>query len=283
MNLLVFGRGYSASHFLRRHGAAFAAISATTRGHERPDPIPGVEDLVFDGQTATDIVRNRLAQVDAVLVSVPPGTAGDPVLAHFAPDLAAAPNLRCVVYLSTIGVYGDHGGAWVDEATAPQPRSARSIGRLKAEESWQKLGRNKNCATHILRLAGIYGPQQNALENLRAGTARRINKPGQVFNRIHVEDIASAVAASICHPQGGIWNVSDDEPAPPQDVIAYAAGLLGMEAPPELDFERAEMTAMARSFYSENKRVSNRRLREMLGVKLAYPTYREGILALAGS
>ena len=281
MKLFVFGRGYSASHFLRTHRGPFGQVCATTRGQEPPEPISGVEDLVFDGHEAGSDVRARLGQADAMLVSIPPGGQIDPVLAHFATEIAAAPSLRSIVYLSTIGVYGDHGGAWVDESTVPAPRSARSIGRLKTENDWLKLGRDSGKAVHILRLAGIYGPGQNALENVRAGTARRLIKPGQVFNRIHVEDIARAIAAAFRYSGGGVWNVGDNEPAAPQDVIAYAAGLLGLPVPPGQDFDTAELTPMARSFYSENKRVSNQRLREVLGVELAYPNYREGIAALA--
>ena len=282
MKLFVFGRGYSASHFLRGHRGPFRRVCATTRGLEPVEPISQVEDLVFDGQGARSEVREGLIQADALLVSIPPGGHGDPVLAHFVRDIAGAANLHTIVYLSTIGVYGDHGGAWVDEDTLPVPRSARSIERLKTENDWLALGSESGKAVHILRLAGIYGPGQNALENLRAGTARRLIKPGQVFNRIHVEDIARAIAAAFRHPVGGVWNVGDDEPAPPQDVIAFAAGLLGLPVPPGQDFATAELSAMARSFYSENKRVSNKRLREVLGVELAYPTYREGIGALAG-
>ena len=166
----------------------------------------------------------------------------------------------------------------------PNPISPRSILRLQAEREWLALGARHGKTVHVLRLGGIYGPGQNALENVRAGTARRIVKPGQVFNRIHVEDIARAIAASFAHAEGGVCNVADNEPAPPQDVVAFAAHLLGMPPPPEQDFATAAaltMSAMARSFYSENKRVANQRLRHALGVDLAYPTYREGILALS--
>ena len=280
MNLLVFGCGYSASHFLARHAQPFAHIAATTRG-SRPDSGDLVQRLVFDGRSAEPAVLAALADADALLVSVPPDETGDPVLAHFGAALRVSPKLSRIVYLSTIGVYGDHGGAWIDEATPASPQSARSITRLQAERDWQALGEASGKAVHILRLAGIYGPGQNALVNLRNGTARRIVKPGQVFNRIHVEDIARAIAACFARKAGGVWNVTDNEPAPPQDVVAYAAQLLGMVPPPELDFATTGLSPMARSFYSENKRVANRRLVETLGVTLAFPTYREGMQALA--
>lgn len=281
MNLLVFGCGYSASFFLKAHYGSFVKISATTRGQRYLDRVGGVEYLTFDGNQASIEVLARLTAANAILISVPPNPDGDPVLAHFRDALEKAPTLTTMVYLSTIGVYGDHSGAWIDEDTRPAPQSARSLARLKAEEGWLEFGRNLGKTVHILRLAGIYGPGQNALENLRTGTARQIVKAGQVFNRIHVEDIARSIAAAFSRKEGGIWNVSDNEPAPPQDVIAYAAGLLGIAPPVPEPFLQADLTPMARSFYSENKRVSNRRLREVLGVSLGYPTYREGLTSLA--
>ena len=281
MNLLVFGCGYSASHYVRHHGQAFSRMAATTRSLDGIGCCEGVEHLAFDGLAARPDVLAALADADAVLVSIPPDAIGDPVLAHFATAIADAPKLSRIAYLSTVGVYGDHGGAWVDEATVPKPISPRSILRLRAESDWLALGAAHGKTVHVLRLGGIYGPGQNALENVRAGTARRIIKPGQVFNRIHVEDIARAIAASFAHTEGGACNVTDNEPAPPQDVVAFAAHVLGMPPPPELEFATTAMSAMARSFYGENKRVANQRLRNVLGVELAYPTYREGILALA--
>ena len=280
MKLLVFGCGYSASHFLKRHASPFNPVVATTRGKPAA-PIASVKYLVFDGLQPNPEIQAQLANTRALLVSIPPNSQGDPVLSNFGADIIRAPKLDKIVYLSTIGVYGDHRGDWVDETTRPAPQSARSIERLKAEESWVQLGRDGGKTVHILRLAGIYGPGQNAIENLRQGTARRLIKPGQVFNRIHVEDIARAVSAAFQRNGCGIWNVSDNEPAPAQDVVSYAAKLVGIKPPPEQNFDSAEISPMARSFYGENKRVSNRRLREELNVQLAYPTYREGILALA--
>lgn len=282
MNLLVFGLGYSAGFFARRHAALFDAIAGTTRqGAEAAAAGAPIRILAFDGARATAPVDAALAAADALLVSIPPNAEGDVVLPIFGAAIAASSRLRRIVYLSTIGVYGDARGAWVDEATPPRPTSERTAARVRAEEGWLALGRAHGKGVHILRLAGIYGPGQNALENLRRGQARRIVKPGQVFNRIHVEDISRAVAAAFSRGESAVWNVADNEPAPPQDVIAYAAGLLGVAPPPLVDFAQAEMSPMARSFYSDNKRVSNRRLVEDLGVTLAYPTYREGLRALA--
>jgi nucleoside-diphosphate-sugar epimerase len=214
-------------------------------------------------------------------MSIPPEQSGDPVLAHFAETIGSAPHLDRIVYLSTIGVYGDANGALIDEDAPAEPKSARNGARVLAEQQWIALADRIGKKITILRLAGIYGPGRNAFVNLREGKARRVVKPGQVFNRIHVEDIARTIEAAFApDAPSGIFNVTDDEPAPPQDVIAHAAELLGIGPPPEIPFESADLTPMARSFYSSNKRVSNQRLKEQLGVTLAYPTYREGLRAL---
>jgi nucleoside-diphosphate-sugar epimerase len=192
-----------------------------------------------------------------------------------------APHLRWIGYLSTVGVYGDHKGAWVDETTVPRPSDGRSRYRLEAENGWLALGAARGIPTQVFRLAGIYGPGRNQLVQLAQGTARRIVKPGQVFNRIHVDDIAQVVAASLARPRAGaIYNVADDEPSPPQDVVTFAAALCGLVPPPEIPYDVADLTPMSRSFYSENKRVRNRLLSAELGVALRYPTYREGLTAL---
>jgi nucleoside-diphosphate-sugar epimerase len=191
-------------------------------------------------------------------------------------------RLSAIVYLSTIGVYGDHGGAWIDETSRASPRSERGRDRLAAETQWIALGASIDVPVHILRLAGIYGPGRNLLLKLRAGEARRIVKPGQTFNRAHVEDIAQAIGLTlVAGGRGEVWNVADDEPSPPQDVIAFAAGLLGLPPPPEEPFETADMTPMARSFYADNKRVSIAKLKKQLGFAPKYPSYREGLRALA--
>ena len=283
MKLLVFGLGYSASHFVAAYGRDYSAIRATTR--DGSSALAGVEALRFDGTSAPAALAAALADTTHLLISIPPVGLQDVVLQHFAPLIAQAPHLRAIVYLSTIGVYGDCQGEWVDETTRVNPASERARARVVAEQGWLSLARQDR-NVHILRLGGIYGPGQNAADNVKAGTARAIVKPGQVFNRIHVEDIAQAIARAFEYREGQgdgchIWNVTDNEPAPPQDVIAFAARVLGYPAPPEIAFAQAQMTPMARSFYGENRRVSNKALTEKLLVQLAYPTYREGISALA--
>jgi nucleoside-diphosphate-sugar epimerase len=238
--------------------------------------------LIFDGSLATPDLRGVIADADAVLVSVPPDENGDPVLRACGDVLAHAQRLRAIVYLSTIGVYGDRGGAWVDEATPPQPGATRSRERLAAEQAWLDFGARHNVAVAILRLAGIYGPGQNALMQIASGNARRIVKPGQVFNRIHVGDIAQAIDSAFTRRASGIFNVADDEPTPPADPIVFAAQLMGVEPPPEIPFEQAapSMSPMALSFWQECRRVENDKLKRELGVSLRYPTYREGLRAL---
>ncbi len=283
MNLFAFGLGYTAQDFLARRGAMFESIAGTVRSYYAAECLenPRIQALVFDSERADPAIPEALAQADVVLVSIPPGVSVDPVLTKFGRQLAAPDRPRTVLYLSTIGVYGDRGGEWVDETRIPMPKHQRSIARLRAEKAWLALAKDGCKTIHILRLAGIYGPQRNALIALREGTARRIVKEGQVFNRIHVADISATLAALIAYEGGGeIWNVADDEPAPPQDIIAYAAKLMGVAPPPELDLEMAELSVLARSFYDENKRASNRKLKERLGVKLNFPTYREGLAAL---
>jgi nucleoside-diphosphate-sugar epimerase len=276
MRLFILGFGYSARHFVRRFGGAFSHIAGTVRDPAKRDDLAGIEVHPFSGSRPARETVERICDADVLLVSVPPGSGGDPAIAAFA-DVLAAGRQRKIIYLSTIGVYGDHAGSWVDESTPPQAALDRTRMRLAAEQAWTDMGRGD---VAILRLAGIYGPGRNALVTLRTGTARRIIKPGQVFNRIHTDDIASAIMAAVHHQGSGTWNVCDDEPAPPQDVIAYAAELMGVAPPPEEAFETAEMSAMARSFYASSARVSNAKLKRELGVTLAHPTYRHGLDAL---
>lgn len=280
MTVFVFGLGYSALHFLRRpaEGEDNPAGTVTTRAKAQALARGGIATFVFDGEAADPGIAERLAAADSLLVSIPPDADGDPVLRHFGATIARAPRLERIIYLSTIGVYGDHDGRWIDETNVPHPVNERSRDRLAAERAWQDLAAPTGKSVHILRLAGIYGPGQNALVNLRNGTARRIVKPGQIFNRIHVEDIARAIAAARAYAgAGGVWNVTDDEPAPAQDVVAYAAGLLSIAPPPEIAFDTADLSPMARSFYGESKRVANNALKQRLGAALAFPTYREGL------
>lgn len=275
MRLFILGLGYSAGHFVRRFGDSFSHVAGTVRDPVKRDDLTGIELHGFSGSRPADATVNRIRDADVLLVSIPPDSTGDPALAALGDVLAA--RRRKIVYLSTIGVYGDHAGGWVDESTPPQPALDRARMRVAAEQAWTETAHG-NVA--ILRLAGIYGPGRNALTTLRSGAARRIIKPGQVFNRIHVDDITSSIMAAIHHNGGGTWNVCDDEPAPPQDVITYAAQLMGVAPPDEEAFEAAEMSAMARSFYASSARVSNARLKRELGVTLAYPTYRHGLDAL---
>ncbi|WP_407120043.1 SDR family oxidoreductase [Bradyrhizobium sp. STM 3561] len=275
MRLFILGLGYSARHFVRKYGDGFSQIAGTVRDPAQRNDLAGLEVHPFSGRPPSRETVQQVRDADVLLVSIPPRNGGDPAMAAFGGVLQGS---RCkVVYLSTIGVYGDHGGGWVDESTPPQATLDRTRMRVAAEQAWMDAARGDAV---ILRLAGIYGPVRNALVTLRAGTARRIIKPGQVFNRIHVDDIASAIMAAVHHQGGGIWNVCDDEPAPPQDVIAYAAKLMGVAPPPEEAFTTAEMSAIARSFYASSARVSNAKLKRELGVTLACPTYRHGLDAL---
>ncbi|PDT89760.1 NAD(P)-dependent oxidoreductase [Bradyrhizobium sp. Y36] len=275
MRLFILGLGYSVRHFVRRFGGSFSHVAGTVRDPAKRDDLAGIEVHAFSGERPARATAEQVRNADVLLVSIPPGPAGDPAIAAFGDVLAA--GRRKIVYLSTIGVYGDHGGGWVDETTPPQSTLDRARIRVAAEQAWMDIAHGDAA---ILRLAGIYGPGRNALATLRAGTARRIIKPGQVFNRIHVDDIASAIMAAIHHGNGGTWNICDDEPSPPQDVIAYAAELMGIAPPPEEDFATAEMSAMARSFYASSARVSNAKLKHELGVTLVHPTYRHGLDAL---
>lgn len=281
--LFVFGLGYTAERLALRLVAEGWQVSGTVRSPERAMALreAGIDPLIFDGTRPVPEVADRLGRASHVLVSIAPPEAGDPVLAHHRKDLAAqAATLRWIGYLSTVGVYGDHGGAWIDEETPPKPVSERTKRRVQAEEAWAALGAAIGVPVAIFRIAGIYGPGRNQLRALKAGRARRIVKPGQVFNRIHVDDIVAALRASLAAPASRIYNLADGHPAPPQEVVAFAAGLMGIEPPPEVGFDEAEMTEMARSFYGDNKRVSNRRMVEELGVRLAYPDYVAGLTAL---
>ena len=270
--LLSLGHGYSAQALASLLLPLGWQIIGTTRSASRAAQFAaaGVEPLIWPGD-----LTQALARATHILCSIAPDAGGDPVLAaHHAEIAAARPDW--VGYLSTTAVYGDHQGNWVDEDTPLNPGSARAVQRVLAEQQWAALG----LPLHIFRLAGIYGPGRGPFEKVRDGTARRIIKPGQVFSRIHVDDIATVLLASIRQPAPGmVYNVCDNDPAPPQDVFTLAAALLGLPEPPAVAYEDAEMSPMARSFYAENKRVRNNRLLS-LGVTMAYPTYREGLAAL---
>jgi nucleoside-diphosphate-sugar epimerase len=280
--LFCFGLGFSASTLARRLIAKRWRVAGTVRSPEKAAALAreGIETFVFDRGRALDPAA--LAGTTHLLSSVPPDDKGDPVLDALGTELLCLEGVRWTGYLSTTGVYGDRGGEWIDERASLHPSGRRGAARVAAEEAWRALGRVGH-KVHVFRLAGIYGPGRSALDTVREGRAKRVVKPGQVFGRIHVEDIATILEASIAKPDAdAVYNVADDDPAPPQDVIAYACALLGVEAPPEIPYEIAakDMSEMARSFYAESKRVANRKIKDELGVKLAYPDYRVGLRAL---
>ena len=244
MRVFFFGLGYCARRLIQRE--PWIEASGTARSAESVAALrrEGVEAYQFDGAEAEPGLEQALEKAEAIVVSIPPRDGAGATLDRFGPTIAAAPALRRIVYYSTIGVYGDHGGAWVDETSATRTRTARGLARLEDEARWTAAARARGAEADILRLAGIYGPGRNALVNLRRGEARRIIKPGQVFNRAHVDDIAEISRLVLTRDlKGQIWNVADDEPAPPQDVIAYAAALLGLEPPPEEPFDRRHALA----------------------------------------
>jgi nucleoside-diphosphate-sugar epimerase len=283
VRLLIFGLGYAAHAIAREQLALGARVTATVRSRAKAAHLAdeGIVARVFSDTERDAIISDDIATADAVLISIPPVGGEDVALQNYSEALAAAPGLRWIGYLSTVGVYGDRGGAWVDETTPAAPTEVRSRVRAGIEQRWLAFGATQQRAVHLFRIAGIYGPRRNALAQLAAGTARRIVKPGQVFNRIHVDDIARIVSASLRQPRAGaIYNLADDEPAPPQDVITYAARLCGVAPPPEIAFADAGLSPMGASFYAECKRVRSLLTRDELNVQLSYPTYREGLCAL---
>ena len=240
MRVFFFGLGYCARRLIQRETWIEASGTARTAESVAALRREAIEAYQFDGTDADPGLEQALGKAEAIVVSIPPREGAGATLDRFGPTIAAAPALRRIVYYSTIGVYGDHGGAWVDETSATRTRTARGRARLEDEARWTAAARARGAEADILRLAGIYGPGRNALVNLRRGEARRIIKPGQVFNRAHVDDIAEISRLVLTRDlKGQIWNVADEEPAPPQDVIAYAAALLGVEPPPEEPFDRA--------------------------------------------
>lgn len=274
--LLSFGHGYTARSLARLLAADEWRIIGTTRSREKAEALmaDGIEPRIWPGAD----LAPALDAATHILTSVSPTSEGDPVLAELSKEIATRRDqFEWVGYLSTTGVYGDKGGDWVDETSPTAPSTDRGRARVEAEAAWRAL----NLPLHIFRLAGIYGPGRGPFAKVRNGTARRIIKDGQVFSRTHVDDIAQVLAASIKHPNPGrVYNVCDDDPAPPQDVIAYAAELLGLPVPDAVPFEDAEMSPMARSFYAESKKVRNDRIKDELGIKLLYPNYKSGLEAL---
>ncbi|KNY18784.1 oxidoreductase [Shinella sp. SUS2] len=281
-HLLILGAGFSGKAIGQTFKAAGFSVSGTTRSAEKADDLRalGIAPILYDGGPVPEALAADMARATHVVQSIAPGKDGDPLFRAGMPSLSALmPKLVWAGYLSTVGVYGDHKGGWVDEDTALNPVSARSIERVEAENHWLDFGRISDLPVAVLRLAGIYGPGRNALRNMDEGTARRLVKKDQVFNRIRVEDIGRSALFLAEKSLGGVWNITDNEPGPPQDVVAEAARLMGLPVPPDIPFETAELSSMARSFYGENKRVSNARLRAA-GFEFRFPDYRQSLAEL---
>jgi nucleoside-diphosphate-sugar epimerase len=285
LGVFFFGMGYSSLATARSIHDIIDAdipIAGTTRTEE------GVERLaespyrlhVFDGLHRGATLGTDLRKATHVVLSIPPDDTGDPALNLHRDDLDAASDLQWLCYFSTVGVYGDFDGAWIDETSPTRPINHRSKQRVEIEQRWRDYAAGRGLPLLVLRLAGIYGPGRSSFDKLREGTARRIVKSGQVFNRIHVDDIGRITALAARQKLDGTFNLSDDEPAPPQDLVEYAARLMGVPVPPDIPFETAQMTEMARSFYSDNKRVSSKAIKRALGTDLTYPNYRVGLDAI---
>ena len=280
-HLFCFGLGYSALALARMIAGDGWRVTGTCRSADKAAALQalGFAALPFDRDRP--LAAGAFSGITHVLVSAPPDSAGDPVLDRHGGDLAELPGLAWLGYLSTTGVYGDRGGGWVDESAALRPSGERGRRRVIAEQGWLDLWRDRGVPVHIFRLAAIYGPGRSPFAALRAGTARRIDRPGQVFSRIHVEDLARVLLASIGQPRpGAVYNVCDDEPAAPEAVVAHAAALLGVPAPPLTPLAEAGLSPMALSFYDDNKRVRNGLIKRELGAVLRYPDYRAGLAAI---
>ena len=284
MRAFFFGLGYSSTAAARllQNDAPAASLSGTVRTPEKAERMTaaGISAHVFDGTAPGATLGPDLRKASHVILSIAPGEHGDPALVHHRADLNAAENLEWLCYYSTVGVYGDFGGAWIDESAPLVPRNDRSDRRVLAEQAWRDYAQERGVKLAILRLAGIYGPGRSTFDKLADGTARRVIKPGQVFNRIHVQDIARVTMLAAEARLEGTFNLADDEPAPPQDLVTYAAGLMGAEPPPEIAFEQAQFTPMQRSFYTDNKRVSNAAIKQALDIELLHPNYRESLTAI---
>tara|TARA_R110002050_G_scaffold98371_6_gene204494 strand:+ start:3440 stop:4369 length:930 start_codon:yes stop_codon:yes gene_type:complete len=283
--LFCFGLGFSAQALIRHLRIADWYSGGTARDPEKVTALSteGIDAVVWDGGVLSDAALNRIQAATHILISTPPSEAGDPAFAAAHQLIAEKSDIQWLGYLSTTGVYGDTGGAHVDETAQLNPSSPRSQRRVDAEAQWMSLFHDYGIPVHVFRLAGIYGSGRSPFDQIRGRQAKRINKPGHAFSRIHVDDIARVLAKSIANPKpGAVYNVCDDEPAPPAEVTAYACGLLGVEPPPLEEFEivKERMSPMALSFWNDNRRVDNWKIREELGVKLAYPDYRSGLNAV---
>lgn len=281
--MFAFGFGYCAQELGARLKAQGWSIAGTARTGEKVQQLAqsGFEAAEFSGEQSMPDVSRLLQGTTHLVHSIPPGQDGDHVLQHYEQELEGLSTLRWVGYLSTVGVYGDQDGQWVNEDTAPRPNSTRTEARVTAEQAWLEFGARNGIPVHIFRLAGIYGPGRSVFDKIANGTARRINKDGQVFSRIHLDDIATVLEASIAKPRAGaIYNVADDEPAAPGDVVAHAAEMVGVAPPPEVDFEDANLSPMARTFYQGSRKIGNALIKSELGIQLRYPTFREGLVSL---
>ena len=290
MKVGILGAGFSGSEIGQALSQTGAEVWGTTRSEEKTNWLSekGIEPILFDGVALTNALRDALSKTTHLIISIAPPRAEnleepdaivDPTLLALS-DLSlkdAAPNLEWIGYLSTVGVYGNHNGAWIDEETPVAPVSARSRQRVRAEAEWLSVGEAMEVPVGVFRLSGIYGPGRNALLSAEKGKARRLVKKDQVFNRIHVGDIARALVSASDKKAAGLFNITDNEPAPPQDVVKFAHELMGLEPPPEIDFETADLTPMARSFYGENKRVANAKSRSVLAMEYQWPNYRESL------
>ena len=277
--LLSLGHGYSAQVFEKFLDPKIWEISATTRDIKKAEILTARNINAFIWPSAD--LKNEINRASHILLSIPPIESGDPVFESYFEIIKNAQNLEWIGYLSTTGVYGDHDGNWVDENTKLNPTTERGKHRVLAEEQWLSLAKEVGSPVNIFRLAGIYGPGRGPFSKVLAGTAKRIIKEGQVFSRIHVEDIARVLLASMERPvSGAIYNVCDDLPAPPEDVLSYAAKLLNKKDPPVADFLSANLSDMVRSFYSECKRVDNSKIKSELMVSLKYPNYKIGLETL---
>lgn len=284
-HLLILGAGFSGKAIGETFRDAGFSVSGTTRSTEKAEALRalGIEPILYDGGVISEVLAADMARATHLVQSIAPGKDGDPLFRTGCPALASLmPKLEWVGYLSTVGVYGDHKGGWVNEETVLNPVSARSVERVEAEGHWLTFGTASGLPVAVLRLAGIYGPGRNALRNMADGSARRLIKPDQVFNRIRVEDIGGSALFLAQGHLGGVWNITDDEPGPPQDVVSEAARLMGLPVPPDIPFETAELSPMARSFYGENKRVSNAKLRAA-GFEFRHPNYHQSLRELHAS
>ena len=284
MNAFFFGLGFSSLAALAalRTGQQTVSVEGSVRTQNKADRLTreGIKAHVFDGTKPGNTLGPVVRAASHVVFSIAPGAEGDPALIYHRRDLDAAAGLEWLCYYSTVGVYGDFGGEWIDEGAPLVPRNERSDRRVLAEQVWRDYAAKRGVPLTILRLAGIYGPGRSTFDKLRDGTAKRVIKPGQVFNRIHVADIGEVTALAAAARLDGTFNLADDEPARPQDLVTHAARIMGVEPPPEIAFDEAEMNPMQRSFYADNKRVSNRAIKQALGIELLYPNYRAGLASI---